>query len=114
MSTIPDFTTEEVNAVRETLKERFRKDTEVLLADTELRLDPGAPELTTCPALYWENNHCHFVISKLGTNRFHTQFYYRGSEQFGTGIREFDDIVDCTVTLLRVQADHELPTREGQ
>ena len=114
MSTIPDFTAEEINAVKDTLKERFRKDTEVLLADTELRLHPHDLELTTCPALYWENNNCHFVVSKLGTNQYHTQFYYRGSEQFGTGIREFDDIVECTVTLLRVQADHQLSNQQKE
>ncbi|WP_455208097.1 hypothetical protein [Kaarinaea lacus] len=51
---------------------------------------------------------CHFVVSKPGKMRYYAQFYYKGSEQFGTGIREFDNLFECVTTLLRVQADHEL------
>lgn len=51
---------------------------------------------------------CQFVVSKLGKMRYYSQYYYKGSEQFGTGIREFDDLFERVTTLLRVQADHEL------
>lgn len=50
----------------------------------------------------------HFVVSKLGKMRYYAQFYYKDSEQFGTGIREFDNLFECVTTSLRVQADHEL------
>ncbi|HEY5602764.1 MAG TPA: hypothetical protein VIM41_06615 [Gammaproteobacteria bacterium] len=108
MTEIKDFSAQELDMVQQTLKERYGHNVELELADVELRLDPIAYELTTCPALYWEMSGCHFVISKLGKMRYYAQFYYRGYEQFGTGIREFDDLFDCVTTLLRVQADHDL------
>jgi len=107
-----DYSDEEVNVVKQTLKERYGEDVEVLLADAELRLDPGAQTLTTCPSLYWEAQQCHFVISKIGKQQYHAQFYYKGSQQFGTGIQTYDDLFNCVVTLLQVQADHELTKQD--
>lgn len=107
MSEIPDFSKEEARAVSETLKERFRKEIEVHEVDTELRLSPGDRELTECPALYWEVDGCHFIIAKKGDERFHCQFFYSVNDQYGTGIDEYHDIVECVTSLLRVQADHE-------
>jgi len=103
-----DFTQAEIDAVKQTVTERYDKPMEILLADTELRLDPDSTELVDCPALYWKASDCHFVICKLETDQFHCQFYYKGYDQFGTGIQEYDDIVTCVVTLLRVQADQKL------
>ena len=34
------------------------------------------------------------------------RFYYSLTEQYGTG-RDFDDLADCVVTTLRLQADQE-------
>jgi len=108
MTDIEDFSEQDLDIARQTPKERYGKDVDIQLADVELRLDPAEKELVTCPAIYWEMGNCHFVVSKLGNMKFYTQFYYKGSEQFGTGIREFDDLFECVTTLLRVQADHEL------
>ena len=102
-----NFSQDELNAVKDTLQERFKKSIETQLADVELRLNPSSSVLTPCPAIYWEARGCHFIICKLGEGRFKNQFYYRVHEQFGTGREEYDDIVDCVVTLLQVQADHE-------
>ena len=107
MSDIPDFSREEIKAVEDTVKERFRKDIQIHEVDTELRMDPGDRELTECPALYWEEGDCHFIIAKKGDEKFHCQFFYSVKDQYGTGIEEYNDIVECTVSLLRVQADHE-------
>ena len=107
MSEIPDFNDDELNVVKETVKERYGEAINIELADTELRLDPSARQLTTCPAVYWEARDCHFVICKLGEQRYHNQFFYRGYDQYGTGIREYDDIFTCVTTLLQIQADHE-------
>jgi len=103
-----EFTSEEVNVIKQTLKERYGEQIDVQLADVELRLDEGDRELVARPAVYWEVKGCHFVISKIDDNHFYSQFYYAGSQQFGTGIKKYDDIVNCVVTLLQVQADHEL------
>jgi len=40
-----------------------------------------------------------------------SQFFYRIHQQYGTGIEEYDEIEDCIISLLRVQADH---TRNSQ
>ena len=104
---IPDFSTEEIQAVNSTLFERFKKKIETQLADTELRLNPDSSTMTLCPTMYWETDGCHFVVCKMGDEKFHCQFFYGKNEQYGTGIHEYNDIVECIVSLLRVQADHE-------
>ncbi|GMR16911.1 MAG: hypothetical protein BMS9Abin31_1306 [Gammaproteobacteria bacterium] len=108
MSDIPDFTQEEITTINDTLQERFGHAVETHLVDTEIRLYKGDRELTQCPAIYWEENDCNFIIVKKAGNRFHNQFFYGVNKQYGTGIEEYDDIVNCVVTLLRVQADHDL------
>jgi hypothetical protein len=106
MSTIEDFTDSELWIIRTTLVERYGKEIEPQLADTELRLSPYATELTVCPAAYWEHDGCHFIVCKTGSSRYRCQFYYRVNAMYGTGIEEFDDLSECMVTLLQVQADH--------
>ena len=105
------FTTEEINVVKQTLKERYGEDIDIQLADVELRLDQGDRELVSRPAVYWESKGCHFIVSKIENDHFHSQFFYSGSQQFGTGIEKYDDIVNCVVTLLQVQADHRLESK---
>jgi len=114
MSDIPDFSSEEIKVVEDTVAERFRKPIPVEQVDTELRLDKGDRELTECPALYWQVDDCHFVLAKKGKQRFHCQFFYSVREQYGTGIPEYNDILECVVSLLRVQADHEAERRKEQ
>jgi len=58
----------------------------------------GHRELAQCPALFWQ------VDEKI----YRCQFYYCGYQQYGTGKNEFDDIVDCVVTMLQVHADREV------
>jgi hypothetical protein len=45
------------------------------------------------------------IISKTGEDRYRSQFFYRLHQMFSTGIEEYDDITECVVTLLQVQAD---------
>ena len=49
---IPDFTETELWAVRSTLKERYGKEVEPQMADTEVMLG-GADGMAWCPALFW-------------------------------------------------------------
>ncbi len=97
-----------MQVVRDTLRERYKTNKEIHLADTELRLNPDSTTLSSCPAIYWEHGDCHFVVCKVGKQRYFCQFFYGRNEQFGTGRDEYDDILECLATLLRVQADHEL------
>jgi len=108
MSSIPDFTPEETKVVNDTLQERYGKPVETHVVDVELRLTPNDSQVTDCPAMYWESGDCHFVLAKTGDSLFYSQFFYGNREQFGTGRLHYDDILDCLVTTLRVQADHEL------
>jgi hypothetical protein len=106
MSAIEDFTDSELWIIRTTLEERYGEKIEPELAETELRLNPIATELTVCPAAYWEHEGCHFVVCKTGSPRYRAQFFYRVHQMYGTGIEEFDDLSECVVTLLQVQADY--------
>jgi hypothetical protein len=110
---IPDFTETELWTVRQALKERYGKDVEVQLADSDIRLHPEARGLTLCPCLIWTERNAHFVIFKAGERAYRCQFFYRGYEQFGTGKPEYDDLGQCVITLLQVQADHERKLAEN-
>jgi hypothetical protein len=107
MGNVPDFTENELWLIRTTLRERYGRDVDLELADVEVRVPPGARELTSCPAAFWAERGAHFVIVKTGEGCYRAQFYYRLHQMYGTGVEEFDDLVDCAVTVLRVQADHE-------
>ena len=104
---IPDFTDAERWCVETALLERYCRKVEVEQAEIELRLDPAMPLLTLCPALYWKEGAA-FVICKVGDGRFRSQFFYSGREQYGTGRQEYDDLAECVVTLLQLQAEHEV------
>ena len=104
---IADFTVADCNFVGDILRERYLREVEPEPAEAELRLDPESEELTSCPTLYWSERGAHFVVFKLPGGRFRCQFFYSESEQFGTGIDDYDNLAQCVRTLLQVQSDHE-------
>ena len=104
---IPDFTATERAIVEELLRERYGHDVALELADAELRLDPAARELTSCPTFYWTERGAHFVVFKTAEQQYRNQFFYSVNEQYGTGRAEYDDIGECVGVLLKLQADHE-------
>ncbi len=115
MRKISDFSEQEIEVVQKVVDERWPDaGVEVAAVDAELRLSPDDRETTTRPGLYWENQGCHFMVTKVYENktlareRFRCQFFYRVHQHFGTGHDEYDDLMTCVVTLLQVQADHEL------
>jgi len=107
MSGIPDFSDSELWIIKSTLEERYGAPREVQLAETEMRLDKGKTELLVCPTAYWEADSCHFVLVKTGDNRYRCQFFYRIHQMYGTGEEEYDDLTECVVSLLQVQADYQ-------
>ena len=111
MSKIPEFSDSDMWIVKSTLEERYGSAPEIQFAETEMRLDKSRTELVPCPTLYWEKEGCHFVIVKVGDNRFRCQFFYRVHQQYGTGTETYDDLTECIVTLLQVQADHHAKQR---
>ncbi len=105
---IKDFNDTETWTIQETLNERWGKNKVHLEpADVEIRLRPSDRELTEVPAVFWEYNGSNFVIFKVADDRYKAQFYYKGRQQYGTNISEFDNIHDCVVTVLQVHADLE-------
>ena len=106
MDTIRDITETEAWIVQTTLKERYGRDIELQFADAEIRLNPADRDLTSCPVFVWEADGCHFVIFKTGERRYRCQFFFRGYQQYGTGVHEYDDLTECAVSLLQAQADH--------
>ena len=106
MIQIPDLSDSELWTVKTTLRERYGRDTDIELADSEIRLNVSDRDLTQCPVVYWGAEGCHFVVFKTGDHNYRSQFYYRVHQMFGTGIEEYDDLSECVVTLLQVQADH--------
>ncbi len=106
-NTIPDFTGSELKLVNQTLFERYGRMVALQTAEAEVQLDPESEDLTTCPVIYWEERGAHFVAFKLSDNRYKAQFFYSETTQYGTGKESFDNLGDCIITLLQVQADHE-------
>jgi hypothetical protein len=106
MSEVEDISKTEMWLIETTLKERYDKDNPpaIELGDAEIRLYPSDRELTACPLVHWQFEGCHFVVFKTGDNRYRAQFFYRS---YGTGVREYNDLSECLVSLLQVQADHQ-------
>lgn len=103
---IPEFTDTELWVVRTTLKERYGADIELHSADTEVPLAGTPDSLAWCPTLFWSAKGANFAIVKTGPKRYRAFFYYHPEHQLGTGIEAYDEIGDCVVSVLQVEADH--------
>ncbi|MBV2123339.1 MAG: hypothetical protein KUF74_17990 [Candidatus Thiodiazotropha sp. (ex Ctena orbiculata)] len=106
MSEIPDITDSELWIIETTLAERYGCKVERQIADAEIRLMASDRALSSCPASDWNQEGCNFIIFKTGSRKYRCQFFYRGYQQYGTGVREYDDLTECVVSLLQAQADH--------
>jgi hypothetical protein len=108
MSAIPDFTESETRLATQTLFERYGRLVPLQTADADIQLNPEIDSaLTTCPVLYWEERGAHFIVFKLAADSYRAQFFYNEATQYGTGKDSYDNLGDCLITLLQVQADHE-------
>jgi hypothetical protein len=110
----PEFDDGERRVVESALRERYGRIVATQPADVELRLTPGQDTLTTCPVLYWEQRGAGFVVAKVAEGRYRGMFFYPGEydgEQYGSGRAEHDDLAECTLAVLRAQADHEKQRR---
>ncbi len=105
--TVEDFSERELHIIHDTLTERFQQTIDIQLADSEIRLSPEDRELTLCPAAFWQVKKVSFIVIKTAKNAYRSQFFYRPHEQFGTGIKEYDNIGDCVIALLKAQEEHE-------
>ncbi|MBI5898435.1 MAG: hypothetical protein HZB40_04350 [Rhodocyclales bacterium] len=110
--TATDFTDNELQLVNQVLLERYNRIVPLQSVEVELLLQPGDAQPVPCPALYWSELDAEFVVAKTGDQTFRCQFFYSPDEIFGTGRETYDNLGDCVVTLLRLQADHH-GTRSG-
>jgi len=106
MTNMPDFTEPEMKTIRESVAKRWKEEIELHPADVETMLSANSEELTECPAIFWNQESCSFIVIKTGGNQYRCQFFYSPREQYGTGINEYNDLAKCTTSLLQVQADH--------
>ena len=123
-SGIPDFTEHETWLIRTTLDERYGKENgvsqvECSQVDVELRLSPGDRELTLCPAMYWEEGKCKFILAKVmdnpktGDRLYQSQFFYSVRHHYGEESNEYKDLGDCVVNLLKLQEKYETDEQEN-
>ena len=108
MTNMPDFTEPEIQAIRESVAIRWKnEEVELHPADIETNLSAHSEELTECPAIFWNQENCSFIIIKTGESQYRCQFFYSPHDQYGTGINEYNDLEKCITSLLQVQADHQ-------
>ncbi len=105
MSEASAFSDADWHLVQAALHERFGRQVNVDEVETELRLNPADRELTVCPALYWKEDGCNFVVSKTGDNQFRSMFFWSVKDRFSTGKEEYDNLGDCLVTTLKMQEE---------
>ena len=103
--TMTDYTEKEIEAVEEALRQRYRKDVDVYLADCEVQPDTSRNEVSEHPALFWQVQGCNFVVIKSDNDKFEGRFFYNPDEHFGGKRQKFTDVVNCVLNLLRDQAD---------
>lgn len=106
MPEVQELTNAERWVVTNTLKERYGEEIPFDEVESEVRLYPGDRELTLCKGFFWEKDKCHFIVLKTGESKYRSQFFYRIHQQFNTGIDDFDDMGECVITLLQMQADY--------
>jgi hypothetical protein len=102
-ASFPGFTPADLALAHACLKERFGKEIELQEVETEVRLSQGDRELALCPALYFKEDGCAFVVSKTGLAAYRAMFFYSVKDRFGTGQEEYDNLADCLITALKVQ-----------
>ncbi len=104
---VPDFTEAELAIAAQVLRQRYGRDVEPELADSELGLEPGGNETTLAPTLFWTDRGAHFVVFKIADGCYRCQFFYSDADHYGTGRDTYDSLRECMVSLLQVQSDHE-------
>ncbi len=107
MSTIPDFSDDQLAAIQQLVNQRYASEVEIHLADSEAQLTPGDDTLTQCPVLFWTARDCNFAILRVGADQFRSTYFYTPNEQFSTPQAIFTAVEDCVLAVLQAQADHE-------
>ncbi len=113
MTSIPEYTASEIQAVQDAIDRRYGRSMVIEVVETELRLHPDDREVTPCPALYWEGRAARFLVTKTGESRYRPLFFYRVRTVYTTDLLEYDNLQDGVTAILKAQADHEAKGGEG-
>ena len=112
---IASFTDREQWVVRTTAEERWGKEAvELHEAEVEVRLGPEDMGEVSCPALFWKVQQCHYVVIKTGESRYRCRFFYSDLQQMTPDVTEYEELAECMVQLLQVQADYARATARMQ
>ena len=112
MTDTADFSNQEKLAIRTTLAKRWKSnEIDIQLVDVDVSLSDSALDSIKCPAFYWELDEYRFLLMKTGENKYRPQFFYQDSEEVAAETLEFDDVAECTMALLQLQANHALSLR---
>ncbi len=109
MTDTPSFTVQEHKAVQATLAKRWSKDEiDLQIVEVDARDADSNQDAITCPAYFWEYGDYYLLVLKTGESTYRPQFFYQQGEEAGVEKLEFDDIAECTMALLQLQANHSL------
>jgi len=109
MSDTIKFSSQDRRTFLLTLKKRWANDeVSTQMVDVDVRVGESDKDTIKCPAFYWEYAEYHFLLMKTGENKYRPQFFYQDNEEAGVDIVEFDDIGECSMALLKLQANHAL------
>jgi len=111
---IPDFSEQQLSAVQQLINARYQEDVELLLADSEVQIDPERVDTTVCPILFWNAHECNFVVMRTGDDQYRAQYFYNPHEQYSTQQAFFTTAEDCAAAVLREQSDYERETQRGK
>ena len=76
MAQIPDITESALWVMKPLVKERYGREVEIQLADSDIRFHVSDHELTTCPVIDGTaDDSCHFVIFKTGGRGYRCQLF---------------------------------------
>lgn len=113
MSGIPHITFSEEWVAKTSSKERFRRGIEPQHAVAGGRSSASDREPTAWPVIFRQAVDGNLVVFKTGDRKYRRQFFYKPYPQFGTGVREYDDLTERTVALRQAQADQTAEERGG-
>ena len=98
-----DFSLFEINIAKDIINQRWRG-VDIDLADVEVSRNSSSESLPY-PAIVWEASKCTFVVIKVDESAYKCIYYYLGTQRFDTGVNEYDDLHDCVLSIMKVQAN---------
>ena len=100
-----NYTERECQAVQQVLNERYKSPIEIHLADCEVQPDKELDERVECPAIFWSDLNCNFVLIEMADDEFKGFFFYQPDEHFASTQQPYSDAANCVIAILQSQAD---------